>query len=442
MAGSVGGFPVHNYGSDPLGKMGLQMMQSSMDWDEKKKLRESEALNEAAKQREDAFSKNVDAGTATPGQASQIYGEDIGPGVDVRNKQNQFMNYLKDLNQTADLSKKKQDYQSAEIAKTMASLEYWGKKKKEAFEAGQDVVPLNDNLDVLGKKLSQLTGLQFDAVRMTDVSEIKKFKEDAAIKQVSDIEQKLTEAMARGDLKSAAGAASALGSQIMTSSKQLGMSKETFAAANETLKQFQQELPKMLAEKVKPKEPKPTSLLAPGTKQDVQKGTQKVGQRLEYVDGKPVWKDIPGAVGPQFAPPQPQTDESKNKFQASFDARLTSAAHKEAVSQTRMKHGTDQFKIVIGESGQPSVAAGSSDEAINDYQTIYDKLIKEKRERAVKLGQLPATYLDEAPKKITPPDARADTSYKTADEVKAAFNAKTITKEAAAKILREKFGFK
>ncbi len=147
----IGGFPVHNYGSDPLGRMGLEMMKSSLDWDEKQKILERQALQEAAKREADMSGTLMKEGGLTPDMNLPFSPGTNKAMLDV-SSQKRKMNFLQELNQTADYSKKKQDYQVAEINRLTTSLDYWQKKKTEGLEAGENVVPYNDNLEIIGKK--------------------------------------------------------------------------------------------------------------------------------------------------------------------------------------------------------------------------------------------------------------------------------------------------
>lgn len=250
------GFPVHNYGTNPLGQLGMNMINSSLEWGDEQKLLERQALNEAARANRETSRSLTEKGdfAGTPQDlVNQGYNPANAVGMVNQNKRQSVANYVKSLTDTADLSKKTQEYQNAEITKLQTSLEYWGKKKNEVMDLGGDVIGINDNLQIIGKQLSKLTGLEFDPVAITDLSEVKKYKEEVAIKRVSELQMSLNDLMAKGDLEGAAKAAGALGSQIMTSSKQLNLPKDTFAAANSALEKFQTELPKILQDKVKEK---------------------------------------------------------------------------------------------------------------------------------------------------------------------------------------------
>ena len=322
-------YPVHNYGTNPLGQLGMSMINSSLEWGDKQKLLERQALNEAAKQNRETATNLATTGNYT-GTAEDLVG--IGftrpnaEGIIKQNTSQGMKSYVDDLTKKADFSKKTQDYKNAEITKLQTSMDYWEKKKNEVKDQGGDVIGINDNLQIIGKKLSELTGLEFDPVAITDLSEIKKYKEDVAIKRVSELQMSLNDLMAKGDLEGAAKAAGALGSQIMTSSKQLNLPKDTFAAANSALEKFQTELPKMLQDKVKGKEP---TVVPIGTLQyKPNKDGTETAQRFQGMQGKEqVWKD----EGIKSAPRVPESGSEEFKKKTGFIAATLKIPAAEAI---------------------------------------------------------------------------------------------------------------
>ena len=319
------GYPVHSYGTDPI----AQAMDSVLDWRGKQKLLERQALNEAANQNRETAGKLTASGdfSGTPQDLVDLgYNSANAIGLANQNKRQSMANYVNSLTQTADLSKKTQDYQNAEITKLQTSMEYWEKKKNEVKDQGGDVIGINDNLQIIGKQLSKLTGLEFDPVGITDLSEMKKYKEDVAIKRVSELQMSLNDLMAKGDLEGAAKAAGALGSQIMTSSKQLNLPKDTFAAANSALEKFQAELPKILQDKVKGKEP---TVVPIGTLQyKPNKDGTETAQRFQGMQGKEqVWKD----EGIKSAPRVPESGSEEFKKKTGFIAATLKIPAAEAI---------------------------------------------------------------------------------------------------------------
>jgi hypothetical protein len=415
-------YPVHNYGTNPIGQLGLKMISDSMDWDEKKKLLETQAITETLKSNRELFVKRAETGDLPAGFESRAtqYGIDpvLTQGMGQQNERAKFQNYLKELGQTADLSEKKQKYNSAEIEKYTKSLEYWQKKKTEAMDAGTSPVSFNDNLEMIGQKLTELTGQQFDPVLMTDISEIKKYKETVAIGEVSKLESQVTQAMAGEDPKALAAARSALSGQIMTSSKQLGISKDTFASANDLLSKADEALKSMLTERVKPKPLKP----------------QDLGDKIGMLDEQGnVVKTIPKTAAPR-------SPEDMDKIYTTRDNKIISDAHREAAFRVKQKFGSGIQVTMV--DGQPQISMQGNEDAEKYYDETFSKLKQDKRQRAIQLKQIPATYQEmEQEKKITSPSA-SPTGYQTADDVRAAFKAGKLPKLQAAKILKDQFGFK
>ena len=40
-------YPIHNFGTDPIGKLGISMIESSLDWDNKQKALKDRAMYDA-----------------------------------------------------------------------------------------------------------------------------------------------------------------------------------------------------------------------------------------------------------------------------------------------------------------------------------------------------------------------------------------------------------
>lgn len=290
-------YPVHNYGSNPLGQFGMQMLQSSLDWDEKQKLLEQQALREAVKSEREGYMKTVEAGTAPSGSAGRFFSDpNVAAGMEGMNQQNRTLNYVKQLQETAKLSKDQQEYKGKETDNAMKLWETWAKRKDEKILLGQDVTYENDQLKVIGESLTKLTGLEYNPVKM-DVSEIKKAKEDVFIKQISDLESSAIDAAAKGDLEGYSKAIAALGSAVTTASKTLRVPATQFASAMKTLEQGAQEIPKMLAEKVKG-----PSSVSVGTIQTIDNpdGTQTQQRFMGMKDGQQIWQKV--GSGPKFKP--------------------------------------------------------------------------------------------------------------------------------------------
>ncbi len=262
----IGGFPVHNYGSDPLGRMGIEMFKSSLDWDEKQKELERRATIEAATQQRGAFMETVKGGTAPPGVASKLYGSEIGGGVDRLSQQNQVTEELKRLTGIIKMNTDQQTYTEKQITSIEDAQGKLMKRKLELMDAGgQDdmVVYMNDQLKAMDAKVSQLRGFNIgSSVTASDLSSWKTTKQEEATKQIAALGTELKTAMGAKEPDSEAiGAASAkLQAAITTMQQKWKLPKENFTLEATLLKKADEAMKQVVVAKLSPpKPPTPTN---------------------------------------------------------------------------------------------------------------------------------------------------------------------------------------
>ena len=260
----IGGFPVHNYGSDPLGKLGMEMFKSSLDWDEKKKELERKAVNEAATQRQGAFMKTVEGGTATPGVGAELYGQDIGSGVDRLSQQNKVTEDIKRLTSVIKMNTDQQTYNDKEIENLTKAQEKLITRKLAIMEStnptdrDEMLVYMNDQIQAMDAKISKIRGFDVgNSVLDSDITSWKKTKQEEAIKQIATIGKELDAATSsKTPDPEAIGAASAkLRVAITTARKTWNLPVETFTLEAKLLDDAQGAIKQNVINQLKPKEP-------------------------------------------------------------------------------------------------------------------------------------------------------------------------------------------
>ncbi len=259
----IGGYPVHNYGTDPLGRMGVEMFKSSLDWDEKQKELERRATIEAATQQRGAFIETVKGGTAPPGVASQLYGPQIGGGVDRLSQQNQIGEEIKRLSSVIKMNTDQQTYTEKQVTSIESAQEKIMKRKLELMDVGGQedmVVYMNDQLKAMDAKVSQLRGFNVgSSVLASDLASWKTTKQEEATKQIAALGTELKTAMGANEPDSEAiGAASAkLQAAVTTMQQKWKLPKETFTLESKLLGEADETMRQVITAKLKPKEPKP-----------------------------------------------------------------------------------------------------------------------------------------------------------------------------------------
>uniref|UniRef100_A0A6H1Z5N5 Uncharacterized protein n=1 Tax=viral metagenome TaxID=1070528 RepID=A0A6H1Z5N5_9ZZZZ len=262
MAGSIGGFPVHNYGSDPLGKMGLQMMQSSMDWDQQKKISEQKAMQEAAAGQRSAYMKTVEAGTAAPGSGEAMYGPGVGQGVDAMNKQAAVAEMIKKNQSILKFNIDNQTYTEKQITQLESAQKKMLEKKTELLDAGgqEDMVTyMNDQLKAMDGQISKLRGFSVgDSVLMSDIASWKSTRQEENVKQIAMLGTELRSAMeTKNPIPEEINAASGkLQAAITIARDKWKLSKESFTLEADLLSKGAEAFKQNIINQLKPKEPK------------------------------------------------------------------------------------------------------------------------------------------------------------------------------------------
>lgn len=307
-------YPVHNYGTNPLGQFGMQLILKNLDWDEKRKILEEQARSEVLRSNREEVSKLSTTGSLLPGSEQELLKYGYTPAViqGMMNQSNQKRNQLTSEKQSKDI----QD--AANSAKIGESI---GKSISEIFKTGREFGESQQ------KQINNLSELS--AKGIVPESEVQKFKENSFNSIIAILDKAglskaygplIQDGVMNGRIKESYETMTrmeiAKNSSIINDSKS---TKEEIAAAfgknkalivssgmkPEEMKVLiggdNEAMQAALKEKLAP--PQPTKVPV-GTKQDIQRGSQNVGQRLTKYDeqGNPVFEDIPGAAGPKFAP--------------------------------------------------------------------------------------------------------------------------------------------
>ena len=404
----IGGFPVHNYGTDPLGRMGMEMFKSSLDWDEKKKELERKAVNEAATQRQGAFMKTVEGGTATPGVGAELYGQDIGSGVDRLSQQNKVTEDIKRLTSVIKMNTDQQTYNDKEIENLTKAQEKLITRKLAIMEStnptdrDEMLVYMNDQIQAMDAKISKIRGFDVgNSVLDSDITSWKKTKQEEAIKQIATIGKELDAATSsKTPDPEAIGAASAkLRVAITTARKTWNLPVETFTLEAKLLDDAQGAIKQNVINQLKPKE---APLLALGTNQNIQRGDQNVDQRLTRYDeqGRPVFEDV--SSGPKWN--EKTGEDAAFKKKAQYISTIMKIPEAEAVQlvlqgkqqskqqfvskivQEQMALGIkgQQINATVAEAGKvydminsnapmPSVTPGDSKPVKKDFKYLWEK---------------------------------------------------------------------
>jgi hypothetical protein len=258
MPGSIGGFPVHNYGSDPLGRMGMEMFKSSLDWDEKQKILERQAVTEAAKQQKDIYLKSAEAGTAIPGVGVQLFGREVGGGIEALNEQKRMQAEQTRILNVIKISTDQQNYDEKQIKLLEDAQEKAIKRKMELMDAGGNedmVVYMNDQLKAMDANISKLRGFDVgSSVVSSDLSSWKKTRQEEAVKEIAILTKNLQSAIGSNnpDTEEIASASGKLGAAILLNKQKYGFTKEDFTLQAELLKQAESKTGEVMAARVKP----------------------------------------------------------------------------------------------------------------------------------------------------------------------------------------------
>jgi hypothetical protein len=445
MPGSIGGFPIHNYGTDNLGRLGIKMLESDMDWDNKRKQLEMQSQSEVLKNSRELFEKGAGTGDLTQEGVSAYLQAGGNPAmVPQLLRQNNRVgntNELQDTKLKTENAKLKVELDGRENEADEKELNKWKKIWQSADAAGDPERRqlANDNISFrlgrIGKRQGSqgLTVDQFiNGGEYDDWAEIGTTKKVAAsVQAVTDIAGKVAKKEATvGDLSPAIAAAM---TEITLAEKKYG--KDTMALYKTGIQTALSTLQAAATEGAKPKEDKeyaPTnedkeisdSLAAKGLENNEK---NRAAERMSLLKAK-------AAV---------RTSDDVSKLYEKRDTKIINDAHREAVTRTRMKFGSD-VEITV-ENGQPKINFKAQGEAADFYDKMFGELKQGKRQRAVQLKLLTPEYLEESPapqKEIAPPAKVTLSPYKTADEVKAAFSAGKLKKDEAAGILRKQFGFR
>lgn len=429
-------YPIHNFGTDPIGKLGVSMIESSLDWDNKQKALEKKSIYDALEGQRGMYKDIMNAGGDVSG-ASRFYTPDLVNSmqeVSKRNaelKQNELMT-----------SKLTQAEQSAKLGTAVATAFDKVYTVSENFAISQQ--KLIDNLADLSSKglvpeskVAEAKTSAFNAIQSM-------FKVSPEMEKYLPVIQ---EGINSGQIKQAF--KTVLGSQISEQSqilydpsksmeekaKAFGMMKTLVSNGDFTADErktylggaedaFKAALQESLT---KPKEPPKKSL---GEVRNYQQGDRNVSQELVGYDenNQPIYKTL--GTGPKFKANAPEKPEYSPKQALSRISTIDSTIARLQSS------GTFDTAMAI-QNPQLAALLGSK-----DPESINNAIATLKNERDYVSQFAPGQKKVEAKPAGIPAPAAKTSAYKTADDVKAAYQAKKISKDEAAKVLRSRFGYK
>ncbi len=297
MAGTIGGFPVHNYGSDVL----KDMSEGMESWERKRKELEAQAQAQAVKQQYEGYLKTVEGGTATPDVGSKLYGPEVGGGLDRLSQQNQATEEIKRLSSIIKMNTDKQTYDDKQISNYEKAQEKMIKQKDDYLRAGghdEDIVHINDGIQSIDRAVSKIRGFSIgDSVKTADLASWKTTKQEEATKQIAALGKELNTAMGATtpDPEAIAAASAKLQAAVTTMQQKWNIPKETFTLESTLLTKSQETMKQVVQDKLKPKEPKPTfetRILEDGTRIQVESGTGKENLVQGRTPREPVSDDI------------------------------------------------------------------------------------------------------------------------------------------------------
>jgi hypothetical protein len=390
------GYPVHNYGTDPLGKMGLLWMQQGLDWDEKQKALEAKAIQDEATSSRSAFLKSAEAGTADPNAAYRLYEPDIARGVMGMSQAAKVTKIIQQAGFLADNAKKQQELTNLEVESALKSVSHWKKIKEQALIAEDTdlMVAANDNLKILGQDLYKKTGYQHDFVAETEVSQGVDYKMGATIKVISDLTDKLNAAVITGELPKIVEANAALSKQLQLSALSLKQKpSDAFPAAASLAKETQEKtIPELTKQMLTPKTTVPL-----GTIKDVDNpdGTKSQVRFDGIQDGQQVWTNIG-----RSKPEEKSDDTAALQKKTSYIAKVLGVTEKEALPMALNAETKTKFISKIAEQssalGIPVTPAkikewGDSYDLINGKQGAAPPVDKEREnaQAAIAAGKDP-----------------------------------------------------
>ncbi len=196
----IGGYPVHNYGTDPLGRMGVEMFKSSLDWDEKQKELERQSQMSVLKSERDAKLKLAESGDLPVGGASGFFTPGTSQGLDVMSGRKRQDSEMQSSKLRTENVKLKVELDAREDTLDEDHLKKWEKKRNIADLAGDEEGRqiANDNIKFRLDRMAQRTGLRPLSVdEYVNQNLYKDWHEEGLVKKVAKATDALTNGVAQ-----------------------------------------------------------------------------------------------------------------------------------------------------------------------------------------------------------------------------------------------------
>lgn len=279
---SIGGFPIHNYGTDPIASA---MSNIYRGWETERiaeEMARREALQKLLDRQASAYPKLAEAGQWGPDMAEGaggFYTPDIVRGMGAQAEQVRVAKQMQQSQQMAELLAKGEQNRQTAIDNAFKSLDTILKKKDEFTDLPPEM--FNNMIAGLQKGLADGAGVQVDLSQIATAQDAQKAKQQLELERFHAAWEKFSAAEDPRDKdKFAAQLATHVG--ILTKE---GMPKEAFTLQADAIKTWQGERIKEFA---KPKTKKVERTVDLGGR-----------QRIFYGDG--TTEDVPKTPAPQAA---------------------------------------------------------------------------------------------------------------------------------------------